>query len=204
MRYGRKCFSVGYLDLRDPYSVYGYLGICLTLAEISSLGIMPVRYSLCKHGPVWQGIGRTCNGPCKDCKFAQSLRELEYADKASCYLPDQSGIKGGVCGVDRFFGQKYSAAQLVRLFSFIAHEYDSWQSRSQFPPWGGMLLWWHGILHPSMFSFMGDFGWPADVSRISCYLFHGKKVDEAYDLPPNKVFDVDKTGRSFPERMFVR
>ena len=128
---------------------------------------MPVRYSLCKRGPVQQGMGRTCNGPCKNCSFAHSLQELECADNAPCYWPDQSGIKGGAAGVDRFFGQKYSAAQLVRLFSFIAHEHDWWQYEDDSPKWVSMLLWWHGTLHPSAFTRLGNFDWPAEAFSIA-------------------------------------
>ena len=72
--------------------------------QICGSGSVPVRYSLRKHGPVQQGVGRACNGPRKNCSFAHSLWELEYADSAACCWPGQSGAKGGVAGVDRFFG----------------------------------------------------------------------------------------------------
>ena len=103
-----------------------------------SLGcnIMAPKYALCKHGSSHSR---------RSCGFAHSLEELELADQPLCHGLDSSSARYGRSGVDLFYGQCYSASQLLRVLMYVTQA-------SQLPLWARMVLWYYRILPASAFA----------------------------------------------------
>lgn len=99
------------------------------------------KYALCKHGE-WHARRA-------DCGFAHRLSELELSSRYECYLSDQSGGGGGHAGVDIFYGQQYSANQLMRIFSYIC---QSLQYNHHLPDWVRLFLWCYEIFPQEHFA----------------------------------------------------
>ena len=123
-----------------------------------SLGctIMAPKYALCKHGTSHSR---------RSCGFAHSLAELELADQPLCYGIDSSSAPYGRSGVDLFYGQSYSASQLLRVLMYVTQA-------SQLPLWGRMVLWYYRILPISAFALDFDFSWPSSVSQVADLCLH--------------------------------
>ena len=115
---------------------------------------MAPKYALCKHGR------RHGDSWPSTCGFAHSLDELRYADNRWCYGLDSSSHRCGQSGVDIFYGQSYSAGQLLRVLVYMCEE-------DQLPRWARMVLWYYRILPASAFACDGDFGWPLEVSSVA-------------------------------------
>ena len=119
---------------------------------------MAPKYALCRHGPLHQH---------RDCNFAHSLSELEFATGYWCFCQDSSASKEGKAGVDMFYGQVYPAEQLFRVMKFMCH-------CPLVPSWARMVLWYYQILPEAAFVWCGlqilqDI--LPDISTICTFLF---------------------------------
>ena len=112
---------------------------------------MAPKYALCKHGSSHDR---------RSCGFAHSLAELELADQPLCYGIDSSSARYGRSGVDLFYGQSYSASQLLRVFMYITQS-------SELPNWAHMVLWYYHILPISAFAMQYDFSWVSSVGQVA-------------------------------------
>ena len=110
------------------------------------------------------------------CGFAHSLQELELVDKPSCYGIDSSCHRCGKSDVDFFYGQCYSASQLLRVLMYVTQA-------SHLPSWARMVLWYYRILPPSAFALDFDFVWPVAVAYVAHICLHSDvSSDDAYGL----------------------
>ena len=90
------------------------------------------KYALCKHGPHCRAHKR------ERCGFAHSIAEVTLPDEVwNRRFEDDSDKKGGLAGIDIWFGQRYSLAQHSRVCLYVECE------GPPFPDWVRMYLWFH-------------------------------------------------------------
>ena len=154
------------------------------------------KYALCKHGPHCRAHKR------ERCGFAHSIAEVTLPDEVwDRRFEDDSDKKGGLAGIDIWFGQRYSLAQHSRVCTYVEYE------GPPFPDWVRMYLWFHDKVE--------------DVDEVyeEFNLLHRIREDLLVRLgsmavnAPNTVLDLrnwnqpfkwaeDKYDCPFPEKLF--